>query len=150
MLLNQLFLCCVKIGTIKKDDSKWKKAKTYLNTIRKTLNGIHRLQRFLSKYSPEVLEGYLTMRKSVQGGKLPKKTAELIFTLLNSLDNELSGAKAHAVAAIDAGLTVEELVEAFNIMTLVKGINVLCKSGIDAIKAAEKRYNEIIQGRGRE
>lgn len=97
----------------------------------------------LSKYSPEALEGYLTMRKSVQDGKLPRKTVELIFTLLDSLDNELTGAKAHAAAAIDAGLTVEELVEAFNIVTIVKGINVLCKSGIDTIKAAEERYNEL-------
>ncbi|WP_425802351.1 carboxymuconolactone decarboxylase family protein [Desulfitobacterium sp. Sab5] len=102
----------------------------------------------LSKYSPEALEGYFTMRKSVQDGKLPRKTVELIFTILDSLDNELSGAKAHAVAAIDAGLTVEELVEAFNIVTIVKGINVLCKSGIDAIKAAEERYNEIQPAKG--
>lgn len=94
------------------------------------------------------MESYFTMRKSVQDGKLPRKTVELIFTILDSLDNELSGAKAHAVAAIDAGLTVEELVEAFNIVPIVKGINVLCKSGIDAIKAGEERYNEIQHARG--
>lgn len=97
----------------------------------------------LSRYSPEALEGYFTMRKSVQDGKLPRKTVELIFTILDSLDDEESGAKAHAMAAIEAGLTVKELVEAFNIVTIVKGINILCKTGIDAIGAAEKRYNEI-------
>lgn len=104
----------------------------------------------LSRYSPDALEGYLTMRKSVQNGKLPRKTVELIFTILDSLDDEVSGAKAHAVAAIEAGLTVVELVEAFNIVTIVKGINVLCKTGIDAIKAAEERSNEMNKARDSE
>jgi len=97
----------------------------------------------LSKYSPDGLKGYLGMRESIQNGYLPKKTSELIFTILDSLDDEVSGAKAHAVAAIEAGLTMEELVEAFIIVTIVKGINVLCKTGVDAIKVAEKRFQEI-------
>jgi len=78
----------------------------------------------LSRYSPDTLDGYFTMRKSIQDGELPAKTRELIFTILDSLDNEVSGARAHAVAAIDAGLTVKELVEAFSIVVMVKGINV--------------------------
>ena len=97
----------------------------------------------LSKYSPDGLKGYLMMRESVQKGHLPKKTRELIFTILDSLDDEVTGAKAHAIAAIEAGLTMEELVEAFVIVTIVKGINTLCKTGVEAIKAAEERYNEI-------
>lgn len=96
----------------------------------------------LAKYSPKGLEGYLTMRESVQGGHLPDKYKELIFTLLDSMDDEASGAKAHAIAAVDAGLTIEELVEAFMIVTIVKGINVLCKTGVQAIEAAEETYNE--------
>ncbi len=97
----------------------------------------------LSKYSPDSLNGYLVMRESVQNGHLSKKTRELIFTILDSLDDEVSGAKSHAVAAIEAGLTMEELVEAFVIVTIVKGINPLCKTGVEAIKAAEKRLEEI-------
>ncbi len=97
----------------------------------------------LSKYAPDGLEGYLTMRESVQKGHLPKKTSELIFTILDSLDDETGGAKAHAVAAVEAGLTLEELTEAFVIVTIVKGINVLCKSGVEAIKAAEARLAEM-------
>lgn len=92
----------------------------------------------LSKYSPGGLSGYLQMRESVQEGPLPEKVRELIFTILDSIDNETSGAKAHAVAAVKAGLTMEELTEAFVIITIVKGINVLCKSGVEAIKAAEE------------
>ena len=97
----------------------------------------------LSKYSPDGLRGYLAMRESIENGHLPKKTRELIFTILDSLDDEVTGAKAHAVAAIEAGLTMEELVEAFVIVTIVKGINVLCKTGVEAVNAAEKRLQEI-------
>lgn len=97
----------------------------------------------LSKYSPDGLKGYLVMRESIQNGHLPKKTRELIFTILDSLDDEVSGAKAHAVAAIEAGLTMEELTEAFVIVTIVRGINVLTKTGAEAIKAAEKRLQEM-------
>jgi alkylhydroperoxidase/carboxymuconolactone decarboxylase family protein YurZ len=97
----------------------------------------------LSKYSPNGLKGYLVMRESIQKGHLPKKTSELIFTILDSLDDEASGARAHAVAAVEAGLTMEELVEAFVIVTIVKGINVLCKTGVQAIEAAEKKYKEM-------
>ncbi len=100
----------------------------------------------LSEYAPKGLEGYLTMRESVQNGVLPAKTRELIFTILDSMDNETSGAKAHAVAAIEAGLTMEELTEAFVIVTIVKGINVLCLSGAEALKAAEEKYKEITLG----
>ncbi|PRR82498.1 carboxymuconolactone decarboxylase family protein [Clostridium luticellarii] len=97
----------------------------------------------LSKYSPNGLKGYLVMRESIQKGHLPKKTSELIFTILDSLDDEASGARAHAVAAVEAGLTMEELVEAFVIVTIVKGVNVLCKTGVQAIEAAEKKYKEM-------
>ncbi|MDR3598349.1 GNAT family N-acetyltransferase [Clostridium sp.] len=96
-----------------------------------------------SKYSKDALKGYLVMRESVQNAHLPKKTSELIFTILDSLDDEVSGAKAHAVAAIEAGLTMEELVEAFVIVTIVRGINVMCKAGSEAIKAAEEKAEEI-------
>lgn len=97
----------------------------------------------LSKYSKDGLKGYLVMRESIENGHLPKKTRELIFTILDSLDDEVSGAKAHAVAAIEAGLTIEELVEAFMIVTVVKGINVLCKVGVEVIEEAEKKAQEI-------
>jgi alkylhydroperoxidase/carboxymuconolactone decarboxylase family protein YurZ len=97
----------------------------------------------LTKYSPDGLKGYLVMRESIENGHLPKKTRELIFTILDSIDDEVSGAKAHAVAAIEAGLTMEELTEAFVIVTIVKGINVLCKAGVEAINSAEKRFLEM-------
>lgn len=97
----------------------------------------------LGKYVPGGLEGYLTMRESVQGGELPAKYKELIFCILDSLDDEESGAEAHAVNAVDEGLSLKELTEAFMIVTIVKGINVLCKAGVKAIEAAEKEYEKL-------
>lgn len=97
----------------------------------------------LTRYAPDGLKGYLTMREAVQNGPLPKATRELIFTLLDSMDDEVSGAKAHAAAAIEAGLSMEELTEAFVIVTIVKGINVLCKAGVEALKAAEEKSRQI-------
>ena len=114
-----------------------------LNCYKDELKWTPPFAEILTKYSPEGLKGFLVMRESVQNGHLPKKTRELIFTIFDSLDEEVSGAKAHAVAAIEAGLTMEELVEAFVIVTIVKGINVLCKTGVEAIRAAEIRLEEI-------
>lgn len=97
----------------------------------------------LCRYAPDGLKGYLTMREAVQNGSLPKVTRELIFCLLDSIDDEESGAKAHAVAAVEAGLSMEELTEAFLIVTIDRGINVLCKTGAKAMEAAEKRALEL-------
>ena len=97
----------------------------------------------LARYAPDGLKGYLTMREAVRSGPLPKATSELIFCLLDSMDDEESGAKAHAVAAVEAGLTMEELTEAFLIVTVVKGINVLCKAGVKALQAAEEKAGEL-------
>jgi alkylhydroperoxidase/carboxymuconolactone decarboxylase family protein YurZ len=91
----------------------------------------------LQKYLPDALNGYLIMRDSVNSGALPAKYRELIFTLLDSIDDELAGAKAHSIAALKAGLTPQEMVEAFTIVAMVKGINVMCKSGVEVIKEAE-------------
>ena len=62
--------------------------------------------------------------------------------ILDSIDNELSGAKAHSLAAMKAGLSIQELDEAFTIVTLVKGINFMCNSGDEVIKEAEKYITE--------
>ena len=97
----------------------------------------------LAKYSPGALDGYLTMRKEVfkepPEGALPRKTKEMLFTILDCVTGEVNGAKAHARAAIDAGLTMEELVEGFIIAIITTGITTMCKAGVEAINAAEER-----------
>jgi alkylhydroperoxidase/carboxymuconolactone decarboxylase family protein YurZ len=99
--------------------------------------------RVLAKYSPGSLDGYLAMRRAVSRtppeGALPKKIKDLIFAILDCVAGDANGAKAHAVAAIDAGLTMNELVEGFVIAAMVTGIPTLCNLGVQAIDAAEAR-----------
>jgi alkylhydroperoxidase/carboxymuconolactone decarboxylase family protein YurZ len=75
-------------------------------------------------------------------GALPKKTKEMLFSILDCVTGEANGARAHAKSAIDAGLKVEELAEGFVIAVMVTGITTMCKGGVAAIEAAEERLKE--------
>jgi alkylhydroperoxidase/carboxymuconolactone decarboxylase family protein YurZ len=112
----------------------------------KELGWVPSFVKVLAKYSPGALDGYLTMRREVlkepPAGALPIKIKEMLFSILDSVTGEGNGAKAHAKAAIDAGLTMEELVEGFVIAIMVTGITTMCKAGVDAINAAEERFKE--------
>jgi alkylhydroperoxidase/carboxymuconolactone decarboxylase family protein YurZ len=112
----------------------------------KELGWVPSFVKVLAKYSPGSLDGYLTMRREVlkepPAGALPIKIKEMLFSILDSVTGEGNGAKAHAKAAIDAGLTMEELVEGFVIAIMVTGITTMCKAGVDAINAAEERFKE--------
>jgi alkylhydroperoxidase/carboxymuconolactone decarboxylase family protein YurZ len=102
--------------------------------------------RIFAQYAPGSLDGYLTMRRAVMKeppqGALPKKTKEMLFSILDCVTGEADGARAHAKSAIDAGLTVEELVEGFAIAVMVTGMPTMCKGGVEAIQAAEERFKE--------
>lgn len=102
--------------------------------------------RIFSQYAPGSLDGYLTMRRAVMQeppqGALPKKTKEMLFSILDCVTGEANGARAHAKSAIDAGLKVEELVEGFAIAVMVTGMPTMCKGGVAAIEAAEERFKE--------
>ena len=56
---------------------------------------------------------------------------------------EVNGAKAHAQAAIENGLTVNQLVEGFVIAVMVTGITTMCKAGVEAVKAAKAKAEEL-------
>ncbi|WP_411675850.1 carboxymuconolactone decarboxylase family protein [Caproicibacter sp.] len=101
----------------------------------------------LSRYAPDGLRGYLGMRDAVQNGALPAATREMLFSILDSIADEESGAKAHAAAAIRAGMTMEELTEAFLIVTIARGINVLCKTGTKALRSAEEEAAKLQSGK---
>lgn len=80
-------------------------------------------------------------------GALPKKTKEMLFSILDAVTGEADGARAHAKSAIDSGLTVEELAEGYAIAVMITGITTMCKSGVGAIEAAEERLKERHGGR---
>jgi alkylhydroperoxidase/carboxymuconolactone decarboxylase family protein YurZ len=112
----------------------------------KELGWVPPFVRLLAEHAPEALDGYMAMRKAVlqepPEGALPRKTKELLFTILDSVMGEQSGAKAHARAAVDAGLTMRELAEGFAIALMVTGITTLTKAGAEAMTAAQARLRE--------
>ena len=126
--------------------SVYEKGEEAIRYYEKELGWVPPFVKILAKYSPGSLDGYSTMRKEVlkepPEGALPRKTKEMLFTILDCVTGEVNGAKAHARAAIDAGLTMEELVEGFVIAIMVTGITTMCKAGVEAINAAEKRFKE--------
>jgi alkylhydroperoxidase/carboxymuconolactone decarboxylase family protein YurZ len=128
------------------DMSMNKKEEETIRYYEKELGWVPPFGEILAKYSPGSLDGYLTMRKEVlkelPPGALPRKIKEMLFTILDCVNGEVNGAKAHARAAIDAGLTIEELVEGFVVAIMVTGITTMCKAGVEAINAAEQRFKE--------
>jgi len=112
----------------------------------KELGWVPPFVKVLAKYLPGSIDGYLTMRREVMkdapDGALPKKVKEMLFTILDCVARDINGAKAHARAAIDAGLTMEELVEGLVIAIMVTGIPTMCIAGVEAVHAAEERFNE--------
>lgn len=99
-----------------------------------------------AKHAPGPLEGYMVMRRAVMEdppkGALPRKTKEMLFSILDSVTGEANGAKAHARAAIAAGLTPEELAEGYAIAVIVTGITTMCKGGADSIRVAEEEQRK--------
>lgn len=116
--------------------------KNLLQYYRDELNWNTPFANIMEKYAPDSLRGYLTMRQSLLNAHLPKQYSELIFSLIDTLDGDLAGAKAHAHQALDSGITMPQLVEGFMIFTLVKGINFMVKGGTEVLEDADNYSGE--------
>jgi alkylhydroperoxidase/carboxymuconolactone decarboxylase family protein YurZ len=81
------------------------------------------------------------MKDSTEGG-LPRTVKEMLFSILDAVTGESTGAQAHARAAVAAGLTPAELAEGYAIAVMVTGITTMCKGGADSIRAAEEEQKE--------
>ena len=94
----------------------------------------------LFNYDPVSLEGYTMMRKRIMkdppDGALPIKYNELIFVILDVVLDNLAGAKNHVRAAMKAGLTHDELVEALIQVMMVNGIASWGKVGYKVVDFA--------------
>lgn len=112
-----------------------------LKHYEETLGNVPEAISVLFKYDPVALEGYTMMRKRIMGqapdGALPLKIKELIFVLLDCVVGNLDGAKNHVRAAIRAGLSMEELVEALVQALMVTGIASWGMVGYKVVEFAE-------------
>lgn len=118
-----------------------KKNSELLNHYQETLGNIPDPIGTLFKHDPVSLEGYTMMRKRIMreppDGALPLKYNELIFVILDVVLDNLAGAKNHVKAAMRAGLTHDELVEALIQVMMVNGIASWGKVGYKIVDYAE-------------
>ena len=95
--------------------------------------------KLLAEHAPGAFAGYGLMRDSVmrdrdKGGALDLKTKELVFTLLDTLLGQSTGAKNHAAAAIRHGLTLPELAEGLVQVIMAGGITTWNTTGADVMR----------------
>lgn len=93
----------------------------------------------LAEHAPAAFAGYGLMRAHVMrdrgdGGALDLKTKELIFSLLDTLAGQTTGARNHAVAAMKLGLTLEELAEGLVQVLMVGGITTWNVTGAEVMR----------------
>jgi alkylhydroperoxidase/carboxymuconolactone decarboxylase family protein YurZ len=103
----------------------------------------------LALHSPEAFDGYATFRKAllapdseIEPDHLALKFRQLVLVVTDCVIGNLDGAKAHAFAAMKAGLTIEELSDAMAQLLIGCGAPAWCGYGLPVIKAARERMQE--------
>jgi AhpD family alkylhydroperoxidase len=110
-----------------------------------TLGNIPEPIRAMIDHAPDFFPGYLRMREWIyqkRPGGLDLKTKELIYVLLDIVTGNLDGANNHAAAAVKAGLTSTELMDACMQVYHVCGITTWGKTGykvVDFVAELEKQ-----------
>jgi alkylhydroperoxidase/carboxymuconolactone decarboxylase family protein YurZ len=102
--------------------------------------------RAMMDHAPEVFAGFLKFREAIyrppsEGGYLDMKTKELLYVALDIAACNLDGAKNHAHAAVESGLTSQELAEACMQVFHVFGVTTWATTGykvVDYVAALEK------------
>ncbi|MFC1917712.1 carboxymuconolactone decarboxylase family protein [Chloroflexota bacterium] len=102
----------------------------------------------LAKVAPRVLDGYMRIRESLvttgPGSSIPKRLVELRVVCTDTSSPFTRGESPdHARAAIRAGATVEEVVEAVALTMIEGGIPVYKTSGLECIEAAEEEAAKL-------
>ena len=105
--------------------------------------------KLLLEHSPATFAGYGLMRSNLmKDGALDLKTKELIFTLLDVVNGETNGAKAHAANAIRLGLTVEQLTEGLVQCVMAAGITTWNMTGQHTLRHAIEVHDEMAKSKG--
>ena len=105
----------------------------------------------LSRYRPEVLHGYITLRKAAKNNPravLSDAMRELIIVAIECARTKVNGPPTgHAIRAIHAGATVEQVAEVVSLCILIGGMLTYQESGKHALKAAEQTALELAAGK---
>ncbi|ABE36468.1 putative carboxymuconolactone decarboxylase [Paraburkholderia xenovorans LB400] len=102
----------------------------------------------LAEYAPETFDAYSRMRTTMlkseaDGAKLPLKYKHLILVVLDAIRDEPIGIVNHTRAAMNAGLSVDELIEGILLGIIVYGMPAWGKTGRKAVTFAVEFEKEL-------
>ena len=104
----------------------------------------------LSRYYPEVLHGYIGLRKAAKSNprlQLTDAMRELIIVAIECARTKTNPPPTgHAIRAIKAGATVEQVAEVVSLCILIGGMLTYQESGRHALRAAEETAAAVAAG----
>jgi alkylhydroperoxidase/carboxymuconolactone decarboxylase family protein YurZ len=121
------------------DDLTKQAAQAGLDSFMATFGRVPDQFKLLHQFAPSAFAGYGLMRSGLMrgkedGGALEMKTKEFVFALLDVLAGNTAGAKSHAKAAMQHGLTLPELAEGLVQVIMVGGITTWNLGGAEVLR----------------
>lgn len=128
----------------KKTNAELKAALQYARKYYKDESIVAEFER-LARYCPEVVTGYLTLRKGAfkepPEGALPLKYKELLAVAIECA--RVMPSDYHARKAVEAGATPDEVAEVVSLNIQLGGMVTYMHSGRFALKAAEEQAENM-------
>ena len=121
------------------------------NYIIEKFGRIHPVFEHMEKYNPEILKGFITIRKATLPPKgvsstIPEKMKELIIIAVEVALGRGEKGKSHARRAVRLGATPQEVHEAVSLVIWLAGWATYVDGGMDAVKAAEDEQEKMLKG----
>jgi alkylhydroperoxidase/carboxymuconolactone decarboxylase family protein YurZ len=112
---------------------------------------MHPVFEHMDKYSPEIVEGFIKIRKATlppKGvvGAIPEKYKELIITAVEVATGRGEKGRSHARKAVRLGVTPKEVQEAVSLCIWLAGWSTWVDGGSEAVKAAEEEQEKVNRG----
>jgi alkylhydroperoxidase/carboxymuconolactone decarboxylase family protein YurZ len=112
---------------------------------------MHPVFEHMDKYSPEIVEGFIKIRKATLPSKgvegaIPEKYKELIVTAVEVATGRGEKGRSHARKAVRLGATPKEVQEAVSLCIWLAGWATWVDGGSEAVKAAEEEEEKVKKG----
>jgi alkylhydroperoxidase/carboxymuconolactone decarboxylase family protein YurZ len=109
----------------------------------------------LAEFRPDVVEGYLNLRRAVRdsevpGGLTPRERELVILAIECARMKTNPPPVRHARHAIEAGATPMEVADVVSLCIMISGMLSYAESGRHVLKAAIERARELEEGDGAE
>ena len=111
---------------------------------------MHPVFEHMDKYSPEIVEGFIKIRKATLRsgveGAIPEKYKELIITAVEVATGRGEKGRSHARKAVRLGASPKEVQEAVSLCIWLAGWATWVDGGSEAVKAAEEEEEKVKKG----